>query len=486
MLSRTSPRQVLLVRDRGVGEHLVLFDFATRCAHGAYNRLKDKRIFEVDCRRAFPSSPTPLIDALFEGVAMQGDIILAIEGFASLVKCRGDRREQLAGVFAFAARAQCRVIGILTPQEFEELFAGEGDTDDVFEVIQLHEPEQAVTQRVLECVSKGMQIQYDVAIEATAIQRAVALADTYILHERLPQKAIKVLRALCEDMDFARSQGEKISNSISEQKVTEKVAEMTGIPFHTLAGFGDQIDYVASLSELVVGQDHAVREVANELALIKVGMVEASKPASVMLFVGQTGTGKTELAKTLASIYSSSRRLKTFTLGNFSEAHSVSGLIGVPAGYVGHDQGGRLVNDLNSDPYGVFLLDEADKAHPDVMQPFLNLFDEGWLYDQRGVKASASHAIFILTTNVAQRQIAEMFRQGKARDEILSTVKELLSRTRHGKSNRPVFTAEFLARIKRIVLFNPLDLDAMRSISRLLCRRIAGLGGEATKATRDP
>ena len=98
-----------------------------------------------------------------------------------------------------------------------------------------------------------------------------------------------------------------------------------------------------------------------------------------MLFVGQTGTGKTEMAKALARLYSSSKRLKTFTLGNFSEPHSVSGLIGVPAGYVGHDQGGRLINDLNADPYSVFLLDEADKSHPDVMQPFLNLFDEGWI-----------------------------------------------------------------------------------------------------------
>ncbi len=317
-----------------------------------------------------------------------------------------------------------------------------------------------------------MEIQYDLAIEATAIRRTVALADSYILHERLPQKAIKLLRSLCEDLQFDRSQGQELSRFITERRVTEKVAEMTGIPFDTLAGEGDQIDYVASLSEFVVGQDYAVREVANELALIRAGMVEANKPASVMLFVGQTGTGKTELAKALATIYASSRRLRTFTLGNFSEAHSISGLIGVPAGYVGHEQGGRLVNELNSDPYGVFLLDEADKAHPDVMQPFLNLFDEGWLYDQRGVKASANHAVFILTTNVAQRQTAEMFRQGKSRDDILLTVRELLSRTKHSKSNRPVFSPEFLARIKRVVLFNPLDLAAMKSISKLLTLRI--------------
>jgi ATP-dependent Clp protease ATP-binding subunit ClpA len=138
----------------------------------------------------------------------------------------------------------------------------------------------------------------------------------------------------------------------------------------------------------------------------------------------------------------------------------------VPPGYVGHEQGGRLVNDLIADPYGVFLLDEADKAHPDVMQPFLNLFDEGWICDQRGVKAYASHAIFVLTTNVGQRQIGDMCKEEKSIEEIRSTMRESLARIRHPKSNRPVFTPEFLARIKRLIVFRSLDLVAMRGICR--------------------
>src|ERR1700736_5605715 len=170
-------------------------------------------------------------------------------------------------------------------------------------------------------------------------------------------------------------------------------------------------------------------------------MTDPSKPASVLLFLGQTGTGKTELAKALARFYSTSKRLKSYTLGNCVEPHSVATIIGVPPGYVGNDQGGRLVNELNADPYSVFLLDEADKAHPDVLQPFLNLFDEGWIYDQRGVKAFGDRAMFILTTNVGQRQISELCAQGKPIDEITWIMKESLSQIRHSKSNRPVFTA---------------------------------------------
>ena len=255
---------------------------------------------------------------------------------------------------------------------------------------------------------------------------------------------------------------------VTEADVVRKASQVTGIPEATLAGVGDAVDYHASFSNLIVGQDHVVREVAIELGLIKAGMVDPGKPASVIMFVGQTGTGKTEMAKALARFYSSSKRLKTFTLGNFSEPHSVSGIIGVPPGYVGHEQGGRLINESNSDPYGVFLLDEADKAHPDVMQPFLNLFDEGWVADQKGNKAYANRAIFILTTNVGQRQIADMCKSGKSVEEMTSIMKDSLSRIRHTKSNRPVFTAEFLARVKRIIVFRSLDQQAMQGICRLL------------------
>ena len=111
------------------------------------------------------------------------------------------------------------------------------------------------------------------------------------------------------------------------------------------------------------------------------------------------------------------------------------------------------------------LLDEADKAHPDVLQPFLNLFDEGWLCDQRGVKAYASKSIFILTTNVGQRMMAEMVEQGKSPDEIRERMKEVLAQIKHTKAERPVFSPEFLSRLKRIIVFNPLGREAMRGIA---------------------
>src|SRR5262249_51794323 len=132
--------------------------------------------------------------------------------------------------------------------------------------------------------------------------------------------------------------------------VVRVVSRASGVPECTLRGLGEQADYEEGFREVIVGQDHVVREVATELGLIKCGMTDPGKPASVMLFLGQTGTGKTEMAKALARFCSTSGRLRTYTLGNCVEPHSVATIIGVPPGYVGHDQGGRLVNDLNSDP----------------------------------------------------------------------------------------------------------------------------------------
>jgi ATP-dependent Clp protease ATP-binding subunit ClpA len=460
-----------MIRERGVGEQAVLIELARRGVAGEPKFLRSKRFVTVDCRRLVAEEIRPAIQALFAALEVEDDLVLCIDGFLTLLSQQGPA-DNGGLVLSLLARSRGRVIGMMTPHEYEERFAGDTASQDLFSVVHLHEPEREVAERLVRRYADGMQAQYLIRIEDEAVRRAISLADTCILHERLPHKAVKVLKSLCDDAAYDRAERGVAYLGIGEDDVVRKVSELTGVPEATLAGVGEGINYSERLGECVVGQDHAVREVATELGLIKAGLVDGGKPASVMMFIGQTGTGKTELAKVLARLYSPSRRLKTFTLGNYSEPHSVSGIIGVPAGYVGHDQGGRLVNELNADPYSVFLLDEADKAHPDVMQPFLNLFDEGWICDQRGNKAYADRAIFILTTNVGQRQIAELCKQGKSIEEITTTMKESLARIRHPKSNRPVFTAEFLARIKRVVVFRSLDEQAMIGIAERLVAKM--------------
>jgi ATP-dependent Clp protease ATP-binding subunit ClpC len=244
---------------------------------------------------------------------------------------------------------------LLTPRECDALVADDPDFGEFFTRVEVEEPDADTALRLLRHFALGLAARFRVAVEDEAVRQAVTLSADYILNDQLPAKALHLLHRACEEVDYERGQLGRERDRVTADDMVRLVAEVSGVPEETLRGVAGRSDYEQGLREVIFGQDAAVREVATELGLIKAGMSDQTKPASVMLFLGQTGTGKTELAKALARFYSTSRRLKTYTLGNCVEAHSVSTIIGVPPGYVGHDQGGRLVNDLVADPYCVFL-----------------------------------------------------------------------------------------------------------------------------------
>ena len=464
-LYRRQHPHALLVGDRGVGKPILVAEFARLAAVGRAPFLAPKRFLSVDCRYVPPDEARPRLAAVLAHVAHHPDLVVALDGLAGLLR-QGPAGSNKPVLLAALSHARCHLIGLLTPREYDELTADDPDFAEFFTRVDAPEPTPDAALPLLRHFARGLAERYRVPIDPEAVRAAVALTANYVLNDQLPAKALKALTRACEDADYDRRQLGRPRDAVTADDVVRVVADQTGVPEATLRGVADRTDYEAALRDVIFGQDHAVREVATELGLIKAGMTDPAKPASVMLFLGQTGTGKTEMAKALARFYAASRRLKTYALGNCVEPHSVSTIIGVPPGYVGTDQGGRLVNELNADPYGVFLLDEADKAHPDVLQPFLNLFDEGWVTDQRGARGYAHKSIFVLTTNVGQRMIADMFREGKSVEEVAGRMKEALSQIRHAKSDRPVFTPEFLARVKRVIVFRPLDQAAMEGIAR--------------------
>jgi ATP-dependent Clp protease ATP-binding subunit ClpA len=468
-LFQESCRHAVIVAEPGVGTLSVITEFARQAAADPRNYWRTRQVLWTEWQHIPADEIGALLHLLFQLLEERTEAVACVDGLLSAIPDTwwAAIRPRL---LAYLDRTPARIVLIATPAEYEDLVAGHPKFKERLDRIDLLEPCVEVAKRLVQHQATALQARYGVTIDAGAVEQAVLLSHAFIPHARLPAKATKVIQRVCDDKRFDREQGRTTEARATGEDVVRQIAQVSGVPEATIRGTGSILNYHDSLQEFIKGQAHAVQEISTEMRLIQAGLTDAGRPASVMLFAGQTGTGKTEMAKALARLYSTTGRLMTYTLGNFSEPHSVSGIIGVPAGYVGHDRGGRLINELLADPYGVFLFDEADKAHPDVLQPLLNLFDEGWIVDQRGIKARADRAIFILTTNVGQRQIGDMFRESKPLTEITSRVKEMLSQIRHMKSNRPVFSPEFLARIRRVIVFGSLGESAMHEIADRLIR----------------
>jgi ATP-dependent Clp protease ATP-binding subunit ClpA len=470
-LHRRTRNHVLITGQRGVGTTTLVRELARRAAAGEIGFLAAKRFLLADCRDVVPEDSLDKLRAIIARVSGRTDVVLCLDGLGPLLRGRSSANNKVALRAALREQA-VHLVAIADSNDHEDLIAGDAAFLEHFSVIEMAEPAAEQSLDMARAIADSLAEEFGFAIEPAAVERAVSLAVDYVLSEHHPRKAARILRRACEDLDYARAEQASTRKSVSPADVIRVIAEISGLPEAQLAGVGQaNATYDEDLRAEVVGQDEAVAAVAQELRLIKAGLVPRGKPASVLLFAGLTGVGKTELAKTLARFYSASKMLRTYTMGNFTERHSVAGITGSPPGYVAYEEGGRVVNDLNADPYCVFLLDEAEKAHPEVWRPFLTLFDEGWVVDQRGVRAFGDRAIFVLTSNAGSETISRMTAAGRPADEIVAAVQAELRDLRHPQSKELVFPPEFLARIQRVIVFKPLDYAAMEGICRKLVAR---------------
>lgn len=472
ILFRKDSRHLLISGLKGVGKTSTVIEFARLVATGRFRFLQGHRFIWFNAAHVGPEDSRACLETILLAAKSLRPIVLCLDGIHALLRRpHGGTNKPL--LRAGLQDPQVSVIGVLPRWEYNELFGSDADMLELFSRLEVEEPDEATSIQIAESAAEYLADEYQLSIGPQTVRRAVFLSSNFLLSERLPSKAVKILRQACDDVTFARNELHEQRNCVEPDDVVSAMAQKTGMPRETLAGQVSEADWEAALTRDVIGQPRAVRSVANELRIIKAGLSDPGKPASVMLFVGMTGVGKTELAKRLAELYSASRRLQNYSMANFTEAHSVAGIVGVPPGYVGHDEGGRLINDLNADPYSVFLLDEAEKAHPNVWKPFLNLFDEGWIVDQRGVKASADRAIFVLTTNAASDEVQQMTKNNRPIEEIEQRVMSILARVRAERGSQAVFPPQFLARLKKVVVFQALDDQALRMIARKLIGEVA-------------
>ena len=347
-----------------------------------------------------------------------------------------------------------KVIASTTWEEFYESFEKDRALMRRFFRVSVNEPSRDTTVRILTGLSERLNDFHNVSISSEAVEAAVDCADRYIHDRKNPDKSIDLLDAACAKQRVLENKGAVIDKAL----VYEQVEKYTGVPADKLSG--DNMDRVNNLElnikNKLYGQDDTVNKVLERVYVSFAGIGNDKKPIASFLFLGPTGTGKTELAKLLSK--NLDMPLLKYDMSEYSEKHSVSSLIGPPPGYVGFSdsqvQGGRLISDLSKNPHSILLFDEVEKAHPDIFNIFLQILDEGRITGSNGKEVSCKNTLIILTSNL-----------GSADNELNSIGFGSLEKS--GEDDRALkqfFKPEFRNRLDMVCKFTKLDKLSIKKI----------------------
>lgn len=265
--------------------------------------------------------------------------------------------------------------------------------------------------------------------------------------------------------EYQNSGKSMLREEVTGNDIAEIVSKWTGIPVSKLQQSEREklLHLEEELHKRVVGQDPAVRAVAEAIQRSRAGLSDPNRPIASFMFMGPTGVGKTELAKTLASyMFNTEEALVRIDMSEYMEKHAVSRLIGAPPGYVGYEEGGQLTETVRRRPYAVILFDEIEKAHSDVFNVFLQILDDGRVTDSQGRTVSFTNTVIIMTSNVGSQYILNMNDETESRDSTYESIKQRVM-----DAARSLFRPEFMNRVDEYIVFQPLDREQINSIVKL-------------------
>ncbi|MCA9761326.1 MAG: ATP-dependent Clp protease ATP-binding subunit, partial [Streptococcus sp.] len=482
--------------------------------------------------------------ALMNELEKNDDIILFIDEIHTIVGAGGATGSlDASNMFKPAlARGEIQCIGATTLDEFRQHIEKDGALERRFQKVMVEPTSIDETIQILHNIKDKYENHHNVTYTDDAIEACVKLTSRYMTDRFLPDKAIDALdeagsrihitnivvpkqilelekqleevreqknnvvksqkyeeaarlrddeKRLEKDLTAAQQEWEDQSKLhkevVTEDNVAEVVSMMTGIPVNRIAEA--ESSRLANLHDMikgkVIGQDEAVSKVVKAIQRNRVGLKDPNKPIGSFIFLGQTGVGKTQLAKVLAQeLFDSPDALVRIDMSEYMEKFAISRLIGAPPGYVGYEEGGQLTEKIRRKPYAVVLLDEIEKAHPDVFNMLLQILDDGYITDSLGRKIDFRHTIIIMTSNIGARQLSDFgagvgFGTSSKKEQADANARSVIE-----NALKKSFAPEFLNRVDDVIVFNPLEKEDIHKIIDIelkkLLERIDGLGYNLT------
>ncbi len=472
ILGRRKKNNPVLVGEAGVGKSAIVEGLALKIASGQVPAsLQGKRVFSLDVASLvagtkFRGEFEERIKALVDSLTQSGDTIVFIDELHTIVGAGSSNGSlDTANILKPAlARGELQCVGATTLDEYRESIEKDAALERRFQKIIVEPTTAEETLEILRNIRPQYEKYHSVTYTDEALRACVDLTGRYITERNFPDKAI-------DAMDEAGSKGHSAGiEEIGTAQIEEIIGTMTGIPVEKVsAGEKGRLAALEShLSRLVVGQQEAVGKVTRSIIRSRSGLKDPGKPIGVFMFVGPTGVGKTLLAKELSRwMFDRPEALIRIDMSEYAEKHNVSRLIGSPPGYVGYGEGGQLTEAVRRQPYSVVLLDEIEKAHPDIFNVMLQMFDDGHLTDGLGRTVDFRNTIIIMTSNVGSRalsgstQMVGYNTSASPRMEIEN--REAKYRTALAQN----FAPEFINRIDDIVVFNTLTEDDIVSVVEL-------------------
>ncbi len=521
VLLRRRKNNPCFIGESGVGKTAVVEGIALRIASGDVPEdIRTHRIYTLDIPSMIAGAKyrgdfEDRLKNVISEVCHSGKIILFIDEIHGLVGAgAAEGAIDAANILKPAlSRGDIQVIGATTTDEYRRYIEKDNALERRFQPISIEEPDEETTLSIIQGIQEKYEQFHGVSVSREAVKAAVKLSSLYIEDRRLPDKAIDLIDEACATVkiaeyekrpainvishelkslseeketavllqDFALaakirekerkleekmqalSEKEQILGEVTEKEIIEAVQRHSRVPVSAEYSYGVNIGELDNqLKKRIIGQDEAIAVISSAIKRSKSGISLKNRPLGTFLFAGPTGVGKTELSKALSELmFGSKSALIRFDMSEFMEKHTVSALIGAPAGYAGYEDGGRLIEAVRKKPHSVILFDEIEKAHPDVLNLFLQMLDDGHITAADGRKASLKSCIIIMTTNAGSRQ-AQSSGIGFAGKSEEQGEREI----------RNVFNPEFFNRIDEIVYFHPLSEE---NVLEICCNMLSEL-----------